>query len=229
MLFPIPMQVTGVPESKGRIPGANPLLIALTVVVSLVARPEDWWVGPGTGPLSVLSYAFLHAGWAHLLLNMWVLWVVGNPVNRRLGDGWYLAVYLGSALAVGLAARLLCGVPVVGASGAIFAVTAVALVLMPRARVEVHYLALLPVTLLMGLVRRPKYPLFWFARWGVAQLTATWCLLLVPLAELAGWLAALPWIWHWSHLAHLLGFACGIAAVLLLPRQITIGRRVVYS
>ncbi len=68
-------------------------------------------------PLSVLLYGFCHFGFWHLVLNMWVLWVFGNPVNRRLGNGLYLLVYLGCLVAVGLFARLILPVGLVGRFG----------------------------------------------------------------------------------------------------------------
>jgi len=69
----------------------------------------SWPVGPSTGLLSVLFYGFSHAGFRHLLFNMWALRVFGNPVNRRLGNGYYLLGYLGTLLgmACGLAFVLL--------------------------------------------------------------------------------------------------------------------------
>ena len=115
---------------------------------------------------------------------MWVLWVFGNPVNRRLGNGLYLLVYLGCLLAVGLFARLILPVGLVGASGAIFAVITIALILMPAASIESAYLALFPLTLLLGLFHRPKYELNWFLSWGIVAVPAWWCLVLIPLMEL---------------------------------------------
>ena len=43
-----------------------------------------------------MLYGFSHASFWHLLFNMWALWVFGNPVNRRLGNGYYLLAYLGT-------------------------------------------------------------------------------------------------------------------------------------
>ena len=47
-------------------------------------------------PLSprLLSALFLHAEPLHLLGNMWVLWIVGDNVEDKLGRGRYLALYL---------------------------------------------------------------------------------------------------------------------------------------
>jgi len=104
MFFPIPLEFK-YGGTKTRLPAANAALVAINVLVYLFGW--DWPVGAGTGPLSILTYGFCHAGFWHLVLNMWVLWVFGNPVNRRLGNGRYLLVYLGCLLAVGLFARLI--------------------------------------------------------------------------------------------------------------------------
>ena len=150
--------------------------------------------------------------------------VFGNPVNRRLGNGLYLLVYLGCVMAVGLFARIILPVGLVGASGAIFAVITIALILMPAASIESAYLALFPLTLLLGLFSRPKYELNWFLSWGIVAVPAWWCLVLIPLMELLsvvwrGW--TLGWFSSWTPGAHLLGILCGVAAVLMLPPHIT--------
>ena len=46
--------------------------------------------------------AFGHADLWHLAGNMLTLLVFGTPVNRRLGNGWYLVAYMGSAISLGL-------------------------------------------------------------------------------------------------------------------------------
>jgi rhomboid protease GluP len=65
---------------------------------------------------------FLHAGFIHLALNMLSLYFLGAFVEVALGRGRFLALYLTSGLAGGIA-YLYFGAfngPVVGASGAIF-------------------------------------------------------------------------------------------------------------
>jgi len=221
MFFPIPLEFKYV-GSKSSFPVANAALVLINVLVYLFGW--NWPVGPGTGPASTLMYGFCHLGFWHLVLNMWVLWVFGNPVNRRLGNGLYLLVYLGCLLAVGLFARLILPVGLVGASGAIFAVMTIALVLMPAASVESAYLALFPLTLLLGLWKRPTYELNWFLSWGIVAVPAWWCLVLIPLMELLSvfcrwW--TYGWISSWTPGAHLLGILCGVAVVLMLPPRIT--------
>lgn len=48
---------------------------------------------------TLLSYAFLHGGCFHLLLNGLLLHGVGRFVEERVGPGHFLGIFLGSALA----------------------------------------------------------------------------------------------------------------------------------
>jgi len=225
MLIPIPMSVSENIDRK-TIPVANYALIAINVFAFFVCRYDSWWVGPGTGFLSLLTYGFVHAGWTHVLFNMWSLWVFGNAVNRRLGNSYYVMIYLGSILAIGLLARMFSGGFLVGSSGGVFAVMGVALMLLPSARVELHYLAFFPLTLVIGLFKRPEYPLFWFVRWGTGHCSMLLLLIAFAAMELFG----LLW-WgfsfglNWTNAAHLLGIICGIGAVLLLPKRVSMGSR----
>jgi hypothetical protein len=79
---------------------------------------------------------FLHGDFWHLAGNMLFLWVFGNAVNDRLGNVGYLGFYLAGGVLAGVGYVLLAGhAPVLGASGAIAAVTGAYLVLLPRAQV----------------------------------------------------------------------------------------------
>jgi membrane associated rhomboid family serine protease len=223
MFFLVPFRVSE-RNGGGPPPLANSVLIAANVVVYLLNawRPLDLAVGPGTPVVTVLTYGFMHAGPVHLLANLWTLWLFGNPVNRRLGNGYYLYAYLGTLVTLGVVARLLSSGPLLGASGAVFAVLLLFFLLLPRARVHLAYVALFPVTLLVGLLSRPAHWLFWLVRWDACAVLAWVGLLLVPLLEVVGlWANG----WNWTNLAHLVGLFCGVAAALLLPAEVTTPRR----
>lgn len=87
---------------------------------------------------SALISMFLHANLAHLLGNLWSLWIFGNNVEDAYGSAGYLLLYLTSGLAA-TAAFVVTNpgeiTPLVGASGAISGVMGAYLVLFPRARV----------------------------------------------------------------------------------------------
>ncbi len=71
----------------------------------------------------LITGAFLHspATITHILFNMWALYVFGPQLERQVGSGPFLALYLASALAGGALYYVLGGsAPAVGASGAIF-------------------------------------------------------------------------------------------------------------
>jgi membrane associated rhomboid family serine protease len=221
MFFPIPLEFKRLEDKRG-IPVSNAGLILLNVIVYLFGW--ECPAGPGASPASVLMYGFCHLGSWHLVLNMWVLWVFGNPVNRRLGNGLYLFVYLGCILVVGVVSRLVLPVSLVGASGGIFAIITIALILMPTAMIESAYVAIFPLTILLGIYSRPKYELNWFLNWGIVTVPAWWCILLIPFMELVsicwrGWFFG--WISCWTPGIHLLGVVCGVIAVLMLPLKIT--------
>lgn len=219
MFFVVPLELKQ-PGTRPSIPVANALLIAVNALMFVCGKCQA--VGPGSGLLSIVLYGFCHFGFWHLLFNMWALWVFGTPVNRRLGNAWYLVAYLGSIAAVGLIARIFLHVSLAGSSGGIFAVIAIALILMPAAVLEIGYLALFPLTVLIGLLKLPKHGLYWFIRAGTFSLQALWCLALIPLMQLWSFF----WSgWNWTYGAHLLGMVCGVAVVLMLPPRISMGRR----
>ena len=211
-------------ETRPGLPVANVALIAINVLIWLIGG--SWGVGPRTGVLSVLTYGFCHFGFWHLFFNMWALWVFGNPVNRRLGNVLYLAAYLGTIVVLGLVARLILPVHLVGSSGALFAVIAIALLLMPGAVLKFACLVWFPLTFVVGLFAKPAGLLDWLIRWTKFSVPALWCLVLIPLMQIL----SLMWHglavgWTWSPSVHLLGMLCGVAIVAMLPARISMRRR----
>ena len=81
---------------------------------------------------------FLHAGWMHVLGNMWFLFIFGDNVEDYLGHFKYLVFYLLSglfAMSTQVAIYPHSNVPTLGASGAIAGVLGAYFILYPRARV----------------------------------------------------------------------------------------------
>lgn len=74
--------------------------------------------------LTPLTSALLHGGWLHLILNMVMLFIAGQQVERVVGASGLVIAYVGGAL-VAAAAQYAVDpssmVPMVGASGAISA------------------------------------------------------------------------------------------------------------
>ncbi len=181
-MFFVPMKINSRLTSE-RLPLVNLLVVLLMALAYFFVPIQSLWVGPGTGLFSVLTYAFAHHGIVHLILNSWMLWLFGNAVNRRIGDGWYAAACVISVLALGILARLLVGGYLYGASGLVFSLVAMTAILMPASRIEVHYLIFFPITLLVGLLKKPAFELFWIVRWGRLEIVSLSALIIVPILE----------------------------------------------
>lgn len=94
------------------------------------ARPYIW---------QFVTYAFLHGNIGHVLGNMFFLWLFGCNVNDKLGHIGYISFYLAGAVFSGIGHTLLGGGNVLGASGAVAAVTGAYLALFPQTLIRVFY------------------------------------------------------------------------------------------
>jgi membrane associated rhomboid family serine protease len=82
----------------------------------------DWW--------RVLTAGFLHLGFLHIAMNMFTLYIIGRIVEPALGSAQYVAVYITALLGGSLGAMILDPeTPSAGASGAIFGLMGIALVI----------------------------------------------------------------------------------------------------
>jgi len=86
-----------------------------------------------------ITYAFLHGSFWHIFGNMFFLYIFGNNVNDKLGHLGYLCFYLAGAVFSGIGHTLINSNPVLGASGAVAAVTGAYLVLYPQTLITVVY------------------------------------------------------------------------------------------
>lgn len=85
----------------------------------------------------IVTAGFLHNGLLHLLFNMWALWAIGNMLEPALGRLRFGIIYGGGLIAGSLGALVLDpNVPVVGASGAIFALFAAAFIAQRAAGID---------------------------------------------------------------------------------------------
>jgi len=150
-----------------------------------------------------VSYAFLHGSLMHIFGNMYFLYLFGNNVNDRLGNVGYLCLYLAGAVFSALGHMVFGGIhPVLGASGAVAAITGAYLVLFPTTLITIMY---------------------WFYIIGTMELSAlyfiafkliVWDNVIEPNFASRGV----------AYDAHLAGYAFGIAAPLLLLALGLIGR-----
>ena len=116
----------------------------------------------GVAPL--FTSIFLHAGWLHLIGNMWFLWIFGDNVEDELGHFPFLVFYIACGVIASLA-HIFSGpsstVPAVGASGAIAGVMGAYLIRFPTARV----VTLIPFFLFFTTVEIPAFVMlfYWLA------------------------------------------------------------------
>jgi len=147
-------------------------------------RPQLW---------QFLSYAFLHGGYMHIIGNMFFLFIFGNNVNDKLGHISYLCFYLAGAVFSGVGHAVIhsaSGIPTLGASGAVAAVTGAYLVLFPQTLITV---------------------LYWFFFIGMIEVPALYFIGLKMILIDNVIAATTP---HVAYDAHLAGYAFGILAIL---------------
>src|SRR5579863_8993392 len=120
---------------RGRAARADGGPIPYEIVRGVDLRPLDL-VPP---PFTILTSMFLHGGWAHLVGNMWFLWLFGDNVEEALGPFRYLLFYFVVGI-VGAMAQILAmpnsRVPMIGASGAIAGALGAYVMLYPRTRIQ---------------------------------------------------------------------------------------------
>ena len=164
-------------------------VIELSRQMSCVLGTTSSWYTPFTS-------MFMHGGWAHLLGNLWFLWVFGNNVEDAMGHGRFLVFYLACGLlAAGaqMAASPGSVIPMVGASGAISGVMGAYIVLYPRVRVHM-------ITLILFYPLRFTVPaVFMIGYWFLLQVLG------IALADIeAGGVA------FWAHVG---GFVAGMLLI----------------
>lgn len=132
-----------------RMPTANYTIIALNVLIFWVGQVSTQWRGfedrylilEAEAPVlhQFITYQFLHGGLMHLIGNMVFLWVFGNAVNAKMGNLTYTLFYIAGGVFAGVGYALLNDTGLLGASGAIAAVTTAYMALYPRSRITFLY------------------------------------------------------------------------------------------
>jgi membrane associated rhomboid family serine protease len=127
-----------------RAPVGNWLLIGLNIAIYLLTRSAGEAEATRTqftlnaaipGLSQYITYQFLHADIGHLLGNMLFLWIFGHAVCARMGSVAYMLFYLAGGVFAGIVFTAYNANPLLGASGAIAAVTTAFLVLFPRVHI----------------------------------------------------------------------------------------------
>ena len=170
--------------------------------------PSRFLVDPTTQWVTVFSSMFMHGGWAHVLGNMWFLYVFGDNVEDSVGHLRYLIYYL--LMGIGAAAFQVAAnpsgqLPMVGASGAIAGVLGSYIVLHPGARVD----TLVPIFIFIRVIQLPAY--FFLGLWFVVQMVNG--LGSVSLLAERGEMGGVAW---WAHAG---GFITGFFAIWVFRRR----------
>jgi membrane associated rhomboid family serine protease len=205
MLLPIRTNIR-----SRRTPYMNYALIVVNVIIFLITYTggeqtlhgwaQKYMLTPAYPFLwQFITYAFLHGSIGHIFGNMFFLYMFGNNVNDRLGHVGYLLFYLAGAVFSAVGHILIAplhgsgiATPVLGASGAIAAVTGAYLVLYPQSLITIVY---------------------WFFIVGTMEVPAIY-LILLKMIFIDNIIArTAPNI---AYDAHLAGYTFGMGAILLL-------------
>lgn len=146
---------------------------------------------------TLLTHIFIHGNIFHLFINMFVLFSLGGLCERIIGRKRYFWFYLISGVFAGLLSAVLAGlygfdfwekvfgspeVYMVGASGAIFAIAGLFVVLLPRLKFSIIFLPFI------------SFPAY----------------IIVPVILVITWLASLAASLPIGNVAHFGGFLAGI-------------------
>ena len=166
---------------------------------------------PGPSPiwLTILTSMFMHGGLMHIAGNMLYLWIFGDNIEDNFGHVRFLIFYLVCGIAASFAHILVdpdSVTPSLGASGAIAGVLGAYLIMFPRNRVR----ALLPLGILWTTVELPAIVVlgFWIVIQIFSQYTATFK----------------PGEGGVAYMAHIGGFAAGVALCFLFRRSAGVRR-----
>ncbi len=151
-------------------------------------------------PWSYVSYAFLHDGWLHLIVNMWMLYLV----SALLEDAWGYLIYPIFYLAAAAAAAVGHGfmnphspAAMIGASGAVAGAMGAFLVCFPKSKIRMG----------MWFIVRPTK--MWFFTVPAYAFLIFWVLTEILMAIFF----RIDFVAHWAHVS---GFAFGVVAALVL-------------
>ena len=138
--------------------------------------PNDYFALSTAGLLhgyvwQLLTYQFMHAGWLHILVNCWVIYIFGREIEETLGVKKFLTLYFASGifggLCQGVAGMLAAGIyaaPVVGASAGALGLVAAFALLYPERPLMLLLFFIIPLSM------RAKFLLLFAGLFTVAGL-----------------------------------------------------------
>ncbi len=187
-------------------------LIAITILTSIIGLVIFWFfpeyadyialkpsnIMQGKYLWTIITHMFVHGGIGHLLINMFVLFSLGSLCERIIGRKRFIWFYLLSGIFAGLLSVFLAAqfgdtalgsrifgspdISMVGASGAIFAIAGLYVMLLPRLKFMIIFLPFFSL---------PAY-------------------VMVPLVLFVVWIISVIGDWPIGNVAHFGGFLAGI-------------------
>lgn len=102
-----------------------------------------------------VTYMFLHGGFWHVAINMFVLWMFGTEIEYRWGRNEFLKYYMITGVGSGLVTMLFSlhsQIPVVGASGAIYGILLAYGLMFPERYVYIYFLIPIKVKYFVAII-----------------------------------------------------------------------------
>jgi membrane associated rhomboid family serine protease len=125
--------------------GINQLAVDYGMWPFGIAIDDQWW--------RLLTSAFLHGSFLHIAFNMYVLFVLGPPLERILGHARFIVLYVMAAAGGSVASYAFSDIRTVsvGASGAIFGLMGALIIAGRRLRADIRQvLILLAINVVIG-------------------------------------------------------------------------------
>ncbi len=163
---------------------------AFTFVSSRIGNPAYFH--------TVITSVFMHVSPMHLISNILILYLIGLPLEERIGTGKWGAIFLASGIAGTLMYFLFdmsSEVHLLGASGAIFGLGGALLILYPKDEIP----------MLLGPIFSARAPV-----WAAVGILFVWETVLVFLQVDDGT----------AHTAHIGGFVCGLFLAPMLVKHV---------
>ncbi len=153
----------------------------------------------------LFGHMWLHTGLLHLIGNLIFLWLFGNAVCSKIGNLYYLPIYIGLGLAAAISHLLFFDAPAIGASGAINGIVGMYLVFFPENSISCFFCWIF-------MLQRPV----WFS------VRSFWMILLWFAFDILGTLYG----GGVAYFAHIGGFLAGVGlAILMLKRKVIVMER----
>ena len=199
-------------QNSGKFPFINLALIAINLYVfflELTTPNLDLFIEKYALIPGLINFAdfnrltpfvtslFIHAGFLHILSNMWFLWIFGDNVEARIGHLKYLIFYIFCGVTASFAQYIVTinsNLPMMGASGAIAGVLGAYLYFFPENKID----SLVPIFGLPIIIAIPAS--FMLIYWFITQAFNGVASIFVATASVGGI----------AYIAHAGGFLSGL-------------------